>query len=77
MVPTSQIGEDMEVLIPTDEVARRTGQSARTWERRRIAGTGPEFIKIGRRVMYSESALCAWLAANTFRSTSEVDQRPA
>lgn len=47
--------------------------SPRTLERYRVAGTGPRFVKLGRRVLYRASDLEAWAAANTFASTSEVD----
>lgn len=40
---------------------------------RRIQGGGPPFLKIGDRVFYSAATLKAWLAAQTWRSTSEYD----
>lgn len=38
----------------------------------RSIGGGPEYIKLGRSVFYRESAILAWLAANTVNSTSEA-----
>ena len=58
-------------LIQT-EAAEFLRLSARTLERHRIAGTGPRFIKAGRRVLYKASELEAWAEARTFGSTSEV-----
>ncbi len=45
--------------------------SERTLERHRLTGTGPVFIKAGRRVLYRPADIEAWAAANTFASTSE------
>lgn len=47
--------------------------SARTLERKRIDSTGPKFVKAGRRVLYSETALKEWTDARTFQNTSEAD----
>ncbi len=47
--------------------------SPRTLERSRLAGTGPRFVKAGRRVLYRRDELDLWAAARTFRSTSEAD----
>lgn len=44
----------------------------RTQERRRYEGTGPKFVKAGRRILYRRADIEAWLAANTFTSTSEA-----
>jgi predicted DNA-binding transcriptional regulator AlpA len=47
----------------------------RTQERRRYEGTGPKFVKAGRRVLYKRSDIEDWFAANTFSSTSEAAER--
>lgn len=46
--------------------------SARTLERHRLEGTGPKFLKAGRRVLYRPADLEAWLNKNTFTSTAEM-----
>ncbi len=42
----------------------------------RYLGTGPEFIKIGRRVRYRWEAIEVWLEERTRKSTGD-DRRPA
>ena len=52
--------------------------SPRTIERWRTSGKGPDFIKIGRRVLYRESAIRRWLNQQTRSHTSQTnDERPA
>jgi excisionase family DNA binding protein len=55
-------------------VASRLGISVRTLERKRVDGTGPKFVRVGRAVRYRESDLVEWLAEQTVRSTSEARQ---
>lgn len=54
------------------EAAEALRLSERTLERHRLTGTGPKFVKAGRRVLYRPADIEAWAAANTFGSTSEV-----
>jgi predicted DNA-binding transcriptional regulator AlpA len=58
--------------LTQSEVAALLRLSPRTLERHRLAGTGPAYIKLGRRVVYKREAIEAWAAANTFTSTSAV-----
>jgi predicted DNA-binding transcriptional regulator AlpA len=51
------------------------GPSPRTIERWRTTGTGPEFIKIGRRVLYRESAVEKWLDRQTLTHTNQSRER--
>ena len=53
------------------EVAETLRLSDRTLERMRLDGTGPKFMKAGRRVLYRTSDLEAWLLERTYQSTSE------
>ena len=46
--------------------------SERTLERFRLDGSGPQFVKAGRRVLYRRSDIDAWTDARTFNSTSEM-----
>jgi predicted DNA-binding transcriptional regulator AlpA len=58
-------------LLTAAEAARALRLSERTLDRLRVDGLGPQFIKMKRRILYSESALQEWLARRTVRSTSE------
>ena len=58
-------------LINTDALAAVLGISPRTIERWRIEGFGPPFMKAGRRVLYRECDVEAWLDAGRRFSTSE------
>jgi hypothetical protein len=62
-----------EIFLIQDEAAKLLRISPRTLERHRVAGTGPKFMKAGKRVLYSETELTDWLAKNTFQSTSEFE----
>jgi hypothetical protein len=56
----------------TAELARRTKTSDSYWNKMRVAGEGPPFIKLGRRVLYRPNLVDEWLAAMTRSSTSEA-----
>ena len=64
------------ILNPADRVLSRKaaavmlGVSERTLERQALDGDGCQFVKIGARVGYRMSDLCAYLDARTFTSTS-------
>ncbi|MDP4006316.1 AlpA family transcriptional regulator [Methylobacterium sp. NEAU K] len=58
-------------LLTQREAADALRISSRTLERHRVAGTGPIFVKLGRRVVYRAHDLAAWAEAHTHRSTSE------
>ena len=55
------------------EAAELLRLSPRTLERKRLDGTGPRFVKAGRRVLYRRADIEAWTEAHTFVSTSEAD----
>lgn len=55
----------------TDEAAAYCGSAASTFEKLRLTGAGPRFVKMGRRVVYRVEDLDAWLAENIRRSTSD------
>lgn len=61
-----------DTYLTTAELADCLKISARTLERMRLEGRGPKFTKLGRRVVYAESAVSQFVAANTFASTSEA-----
>jgi predicted DNA-binding transcriptional regulator AlpA len=59
-----------DALMSTQETAEMTGLSERTLERKRLDGTGPRFVKLGRRTLYRRGDVLAWVQANTHDSTS-------
>jgi hypothetical protein len=48
-----------------------------TLSKYRLTGGGPEFIKLGRRVVYSRRSLDAWMNARVRTSTSDIGAEPA
>ena len=71
----------MENQIPqrltTPEAAKYVGLSASLLNKLRCRGGGPTFLKLCDRVLYDRTALDAWLAENTRRSTSEYQTEAA
>lgn len=61
-----------QYFLTQGEAASLLRLSERTLERYRLSGTGPAFVKLGRRVVYRASDLLAFAQAHTHRSTSEV-----
>lgn len=59
--------------LRTHEAGRFLGLSGRTLEKHRVSGTGPAYLKIGGRVVYSVDDLRAW--AEQGRQTSTSDPR--
>ncbi len=68
-------GPGAESLLTEQDVAALTRLSTRTLERRRLDGTGPTFIKLGRRVVYRRQDVDTWIERNRFASTSEAEVR--
>ena len=62
---------DRKLLPPADAAKYLGGIVPHTLAKWRIAGTGPEFVRIGRLIMYEPRALDEFIAANRCRSTSE------
>jgi predicted DNA-binding transcriptional regulator AlpA len=58
-------------LHPPKTAAPRVGNSPSTLAKRRMDGTGPEYLKIGRKVFYRQSALDAWLDSKRRNNTGE------
>ena len=61
-----------ETFLTSAEAAEFLRISHRTLERFRVEGTGPKFMKAGRRVLYREQDLLGWLETRTFSSTAEA-----
>lgn len=64
------------VYLTQSEVAQRLRLSPRTLERFRLDGTGPKFVRAGRRILYRLVDIEEWTAARTFRSTAEAAHAP-
>lgn len=56
-------------------VAKRLRVKVKTLQAWRTRGGGPEFIKVGRLVRYSDQSIEKFLSANSFSSTSESIDR--
>ncbi len=56
--------------VDTRRAAELIGMSKRTLEKWRSEGTGPPFLKLGRRVLYSVADLEEWLRSRRRYSTS-------
>ena len=59
------------LLLPT-EAAQILRLSPRTLEKMRTAGSSLRFVRLGRRVLYSQTDIADYVTANTVRSTAEV-----
>ena len=62
----------MLVLHTQAEAAEVFRFSERTLERMRLTGLGPAYVKAGRRVLYRQADLEAWVASQVRASTSEA-----
>src|SRR5207247_344908 len=66
----------VEKLLTEKDVCAHIGRAVATLQKDRVYGTGIPFVKIGRRAMYRESDVTAYLAAlPAHRSTSEVSAK--
>ncbi|MBF0296779.1 MAG: helix-turn-helix domain-containing protein [Magnetococcales bacterium] len=59
------------------DAAQYMGISTSTLEKFACTGGGPQFIKLGKTVLYDPSDLDSWLEARKVSSTSEADARRA
>lgn len=62
----------LDMLLSEAETCALTGLAERTLQRKRVEGTGPKFVKLGRRILYRRRNVLAWIDANTHDSTSAV-----
>ena len=60
--------------VNTRELAEITGVSASTWNKRRLTGDTPPFVKVGASVRYHVPTAKAWIDERTRRSTSDVSE---
>lgn len=67
--PTVDHDHSLDLLTPVESAKALRVPSVRTLERWRADGTGPAFVKVGRRVAYRRADLHAYLAGRVKRST--------
>jgi predicted DNA-binding transcriptional regulator AlpA len=66
----------IDPLLDDRDLERLTGGKRSTWQKKRLTGDGPPFIRIGRLVRYRRSEVEAWLAAiPSLRSTTAAGAR--
>lgn len=65
----------LESFLSPTQLADLTGISVSTLAHYRCSGKGPEFIKIGRRIFYDETAIQEWLRGHSFKSTANEKTR--
>lgn len=65
------IEPSVPTFIDTNQFASLTGRSKRTVEHARLAGNGPPYYKLGRRVVYRLDEVLTWVHAQQRRSTSD------
>ncbi len=63
--------EDRRKMHRTAGAAAYCHCSKSKFEKARVSGGGPVFIKVGRTVLYDQADLDAWLASNRRTSTSD------
>ncbi|WP_342251549.1 helix-turn-helix transcriptional regulator [Sphingomonas sp. OTU376] len=56
--------------LKTPDAALHVGLSPRTLEKHRYCGTGPDYHKLGGRVLYTLEALDAWLQQGLHKPTA-------
>jgi predicted DNA-binding transcriptional regulator AlpA len=61
----------LDSLITPATLADRLGLTQRTLSEKRITGTGPAYVRIGKSVRYRPESIDAWLLAQEHYSTSQ------
>ena len=75
MLSTAEYQVEPDHNKTTEESAHYLRCHPVTLRKWRVEGTGPVFIKMGRRVLYRQRDLDAWLMAQRASSTSEYQER--
>lgn len=65
----------MDKLLTSKEVSRLWEISPHTLRKWRWEGKGPQFVKLGHRVLYKESAIKEYIDNNSYSSTTEMSER--
>jgi predicted DNA-binding transcriptional regulator AlpA len=68
-----QPSHQLDPLLTDFDLERVTGRARSSWQKARLTGDGPPFIRLGRLVRYRQSDVEGWLSAHaSLRSTSEA-----
>jgi predicted DNA-binding transcriptional regulator AlpA len=62
-------------FLSVRDAAARLSIGVSTMNKLRTYGGGPEFHRIGRRVVYSTKSLDKWVAQRTFETTSQYSRQ--
>jgi predicted DNA-binding transcriptional regulator AlpA len=74
LVHASRRSVAIDPLLSDYDLERLTGGKRSTWQKKRLSGDGPPFLRLGRLVRYRQSEFERWLAAiPSLRSTSDID----
>lgn len=65
------MNQNIQSVMRAPEAAAYLGLSASTLAKLRLSGRGPTFCKLGRRVVYRQADLDAYLEASRRNSTSD------
>jgi len=74
VVPKDRKVKGMTNNLTSKQAASAIGISASTLAKMRLAGSGPKFLKLGKRVAYRPADIETWQAARVHNSTSEYVQ---
>ena len=66
---------DNPITLTAAQAANVVGLAPSTMAKLRLAGSGPVYCKLGRRVVYRREDLEAWLKACIARDTSDASAR--
>jgi predicted DNA-binding transcriptional regulator AlpA len=61
----------LAALLSASEAAKLLRLASQTLAKKRVEGTGPRYVKLGRRVFYDPADLSEWIEANKRHNTSE------
>ncbi len=75
MTMENQMTPSPDVLSPK-EAARALRLATASLAKMRCRGGGPDYLKLGRRIVYERSALDHWLDARRAKSTSDAARLP-
>jgi predicted site-specific integrase-resolvase len=64
--------DDAKKYLTPDEAARLIGAASQTLARWRCEGGGPQFIRVGRKIMYGADDISVWMNSRRVSSTSEA-----
>jgi predicted DNA-binding transcriptional regulator AlpA len=71
--PSADYPQPIDPLLTDFDLEKLTGRARSSWQKARLTGDGPPFIRLGRLVRYRQSDFNAWLTAHArLRSTSEA-----